>query len=119
MTTTGRQPGVVVRLLATALRGLRSIDRAACPFGRPGPGLVVVHGNACLPNFLATDDRITGYLDVGELRIDRPEVDLAAAVWSLPHNLGPGWGAAFLNAYGWPSTDEATVEQLRLAYKGE
>jgi aminoglycoside phosphotransferase len=40
-----------------------------------------VHGDACLPNFV---------------RIDSPEIDLAAAVWSLDHNLGPGFGGAFL-----------------------
>ncbi|NYE74949.1 phosphotransferase [Microlunatus parietis] len=87
-----RKPVLVVQLLAAALRRLHGIDPDTCPFGRQGPGLVVVHGDACLPNFLATGERITGYLDVGELRIDRAEVDLAAAVWSLQHNLGPGWG---------------------------
>lgn len=113
------QPEVVVTLLAEALRGLHGLDPTTCPFGRPGPGLVVVHGDACLPNFLAVDGRISSYLDVGELRVDRPDVDLAAAVWSLHHNLGPGWGAAFLEAYGWPDRDEVAVERLRLDYKGE
>lgn len=114
-----RQPNVVVQLLASALTSLHRIDPTTCPFGRQEQGLVVVHGDACLPNFLATDDRISGYLDVGDLRLERPEVDLVAAIWSLQHNLGPGWGPAFLNAYGWAQTDEDTAEKLRLAYKGE
>lgn len=110
-------PEVIVRLLAEALTSLHQIDQQSCPFGRAGPGLVVVHGDACLPNFLAVGNRISSYLDVGELRIDRPEVDLAAAIWSLQHNLGPGWGAPFLSAYGWASDDESTVEKLRLDYE--
>lgn len=114
-----RRPKLVVQLLADALRSLHRIDQTGCPFSRPKAGSVVIHGDACLPNFLADDDRISGYLDVGELRIDRPEIDLAAAIWSLQHNLGPGWGAAFLTAYGWPDNDEDTVERLRLCYKGE
>jgi aminoglycoside 3'-phosphotransferase-2 len=113
------RPALVVRLLAEALTNLHRINPKSCPFGRPAEGMVVVHGDACLPNFLATGEQISGYLDVGDLRIDRPEVDLSAAIWSLQHNLGSGWGAPFLRAYGWPDEDEATVERLRLSYKGE
>lgn len=113
------RPDLVVRLLADALTSLHRIDQDSCPFGEREPGLVVVHGDACLPNFLAVDERISSYLDVGELRINRPEVDLAAAIWSLQHNLGHGWGARFLAAYGWPDNDEETIESLRLRYKGE
>lgn len=115
------RPETLVRLLADALRGVHALDTADCPFrdesDRPTVGpTVVVHGDACLPNVLAEGDSVTGVLDVGELRVASPEVDLAAACWSLDYNLGPGWGGAFLAAYGWPEHDDETVERLRLRY---
>lgn len=55
----------------------------------------------------------------GQKSVLRVARDDAAAVWSLHHNLGPGWGAAFLEAYGWPDRDEVAVERFRLGYKGE
>ena len=111
------QPHRLVRLLASALSRLHSLDAAECPFGPAHAGAVVIHGDACLPNFVFDETDLTGYLDVGELRRGSPEVDLAAAVWSLEHNLGPGFGAELLRRYGWPQTDEATVERLRRSYE--
>jgi len=111
---TARPERLVIRL-ADALHRVHALDPHSCPFGEPSPDDVVVHGDACLPNFLATDDELTGYVDLGDLCRAPVEIDLAAAVWSLQYNLGPGWGAPFLAAYGWPN-DEETVEALRQSY---
>jgi aminoglycoside phosphotransferase len=105
-------PHRLIRLLVAALVRLHSLDPAACPFTGSGEGAVVIHGDASLPNFVYDGSELVGYLDVGNLRVGDPEVDLAAAVWSLDHNLGPGFGGEFLRAFGWPQTDEATVERL-------
>lgn len=110
-------PDRLVRLLACALMQLHSLDPAGCPFVGPDEGGVVIHGDACLPNFVVDGGQFVGYLDVGDLRLGRPEVDLAAAVWSLDYNLGAGFGGDFLREYGWPEDDEATVEQLRRSYE--
>ena len=109
-------PHRLVPLLASALTRLHSLDPAECPFGRSQDGAVVIHGDACLPNFVFDTTDFTGYLDVGDVRLGKPDVDLAAAVWSLDHNLGPGFGGELLRRYGWPQDDEATVERLRRAY---
>lgn len=110
-------PHRLVHLLASALRQLHSLDPATCPFVGPDAGEVVIHGDACLPNFVFAETSFTGYLDVGDLRVGTSEVDLAAAIWSINYNLGPGFGGEFLREYGWPQDDEATVEQLRRSYE--
>jgi aminoglycoside phosphotransferase len=74
-------PQRLVGLLASALKRLHSLDPADCPFGRPGAGAVVVHGDACLPNFVFDDTDFTGHLDVGDMGLGGRPVDLAAAVW--------------------------------------
>jgi aminoglycoside phosphotransferase len=111
------RPHRLVRLLASALRRFHAIDPGGCPFGVPADGAVVVHGDACLPNVVFAGTDFGGYLDVGAAGLGSPEVDLAAAVWSLDHNLGPGFGGELLRRYGWPQDDPATVERLRRSYE--
>jgi aminoglycoside phosphotransferase len=114
------QPHRLVRLLVSALKRLHAIDPARCPFAGADGATTVVHGDATLPNFIFEGIEFTGCLDVGDVRPGRREVDLAAAVWSLDHNLGPGFGGEFLREYGWPQADDATVERLRQsAWKSE
>jgi hypothetical protein len=42
---------------------------------------------------------------------------LAAAVWSLQYNLGPGHARRFLDAYGVPPTTDDEIETLRRSYE--
>lgn len=77
----------------------------------------MVHGDACLPNFLADEWRLVGVVDLGALRVDAVEVDLAATVWSIGYNLGGGWVARFLDRYGYDSSDE-TVARLGRMFSG-
>ena len=44
------------------------------------------------------------------------EVDLSAAVRSLQYNLGPGFGRAFLTAYGRPDATDRDVDRLWSMY---
>jgi len=106
--------GVIVRL-AGALRVLHATPATDWPFG--GEGGVLVHGDACLPNFLFIGDYLSGYIDVGDMALADPEVDLAAAVWSLQYNMGAGHGLTFLREYGMMGADEDEVERLRLSYE--
>jgi kanamycin kinase len=115
-------PQVVFSRLATALLRLHATNITDWPFGMTNEGKgnqnkVLVHGDACLPNFLYHDGHLSGYIDVGDMTVGEPEVDLAAAVWSLQYNLGPGHGLAFLHAYGMREADEARVEALRQKYE--
>jgi kanamycin kinase len=108
-------PQTIITRLASALRIIHSTTTAGWPFGGGG---VLVHGDACLPNFLYHYDQLSGYIDLGDLALDKPEIDLAAAVWSLQYNIGPGYGPAFLHEYGIGGANEEMAERLRLAYEG-
>jgi len=110
-------PSTIVVRLAVALQILHATDIADWPFDRTENGTVLVHGDACLPNILYDGDTLSGYIDIGDMRIDTPEVDLAAAVWSLQYNLGPGYGLAFLQEYGIRDANEKDVERLRRLYE--
>jgi aminoglycoside phosphotransferase len=107
-------PAKLVDGLAAALRTFHDLDATDCPFGA---GPVLTHGDACLPNFLAEDGHVTGYLDLGAAGLGLREPDLAAAVWSLQHNLGPGHAPNFLAAYGMPPMTDDEIEALRLSYE--
>lgn len=108
------RPNELVETLARGLQDLHALDSKACPFGA-GPS--VIHGDACLPNFVVDSSGTIGYVDVGGLGRGAPTVDLSAAVWSLAHNLGPSWGRALLHAYGWDAHDHATVDALCARYE--
>jgi aminoglycoside 3'-phosphotransferase-2 len=62
--------------------------------------LVVAHGDACFPNFVAADGGFTGFIDCGRLGTSDRWQDLALTTRSLEFNFGSGHAEAFLRAYG-------------------
>jgi len=112
----GWAPDRVASTLGTILRGLHATDAAGCPFGVRKPGNVLVHGDYCLPNVLVEDGKLSALVDVGRSGLGNPEVDLAAGVWTLQYNYGPGFARAFLDAYGWPPMSDQALEKLRRKY---
>ncbi len=107
----------IVDKLVEALHQFHSIDAKNCPFGDFEPNKVLVHGDACLPNFLFQDDNFSGYIDLGDMAVGNPKIDFSAAIWSLQYNLGAGYGAKFLEKYGVKNVTEELVEKLRLQYE--
>lgn len=107
----------VIDSLAEALKRFHSVDMENCPFGIFDENKVLVHGDACLPNFIFQNDNFSGYIDLGDMEIGDSEIDLAAAVWSLQYNLGFGCGLRFLEKYGVKTATEELVEKLRLQYE--
>lgn len=90
-----------------------SIEAALDRLERTRPAtedLVVCHGDYCLPNVLIAGGEVVGFVDLGEVGVADRWWDLAVATWSLEWNLGPGYEARFLAAYGVP------MDQERLAY---
>jgi aminoglycoside phosphotransferase len=106
----------VVEKFAEALLRFHGTKTRDCSFGNPGRNKVLVHGDACLPNLIFNGEMFSGYIDLGNMRIDTPDVDLAAAVWSLDHNLGPGYGLSFLKKYGVKKPDEELEKRLKSQY---
>lgn len=107
----------IVDNLAEVLRRFHATETKDCPFGGPEVGGVLVHGDACLPNFIFNGDTFSGYIDLGDMRVDAVEVDLSAAAWSLEYNLGQGHGKRFLEKYGLKDVTEDLVSKLRMQYE--
>jgi aminoglycoside phosphotransferase len=111
------KPDDVITRFASALQAFHAVEARDCPFSAYKPGNTLVHGDACLPNFIFTDNGdLSGYIDLGDMGMGDIEVDLSAAVWSLNYNLGPGHGLKFLKAYGRHDATEEDVERLWQMY---
>ena len=115
-TSVGLPPERVARLLGVILREVHGTDATGCPFGSAGPGHVLIHGDYCLPNVLVADGKLSALIDVGRSGLGDPRDDLAAGVWTLQYNYGPGFAREFLNSYGAPPTTDAEIERLRRRY---
>lgn len=110
-------PEKVAEKLAEALLKFHALDAKKCPFGKFESGKVLVHGDACLPNFIFQNDNFSGYIDLGGLIVANQDVDFSAAIWSLQYNLGVGYGGMFLKKYGVENVTDEMVEKLRLKYE--
>lgn len=109
----------LVKLLANTLQLIHSVDTTNCPFGKQGKDSVFIHGDACLPNFIFHNSELYGIIDLGDAGIGDREDDLAAAVWSLDFNHGPGLGVPFLKAYGLESPTNEDVDRLIHKYEND
>jgi aminoglycoside phosphotransferase len=107
---------VIVEHLANAVRTFHSVKADDCPFRAYTSGPTLVHGDACLPNFILNENQTIGYVDLGDMGVGHVDVDLSAAVWSLQRNVGAGYGSAFLRAYGSVETSEKEVDRLWQMY---
>lgn len=47
----------------------------------------LIHGDCCLPNILVKDDKVVGFIDLGDSGIGDPWRDYAWSIWSLEYNL--------------------------------
>jgi aminoglycoside phosphotransferase len=121
----GLPPAGVAGLLGEILRNLHRTDPAGCPFGTPKRGHVLIHGDYCLPNVLVAGGpgraqgappTLSAVIDVGRSGLGDPREDLAAGVWTLQYNYGPGFAREFLDAYGATAMTDGEIERLRRRY---
>jgi aminoglycoside phosphotransferase len=112
----GWAPSRVARVLGEVLRDIHATDATGCPFGVPKRGHVLIHGDYCLPNVLVKDGALSGLVDVGGAGLGDLRTDLAAGVWTLQYNFGPGHAREFLDAYGAPPMIDQEIERLRRQY---
>src|SRR5260370_25579397 len=109
----GWEPVRVANKLGEILRNLHSTDAAGCPFGINKRGHVLIHGDYCLPNVLVQKGELSGLVDVGGAGLGNPEDDLAAGVWRLRDNQGPGLGPTLLCPFCLPPPTSLAVVKRR------
>ncbi len=76
--------------------------------------LVIAHGDACLPNFMAADGRFAGYIDCCRLGVSDRYRDIALACRSVAYNFGGEFVRPFLNAYGLTIIDPMRMDYYQL-----
>ena len=125
-----------IRAIATGLRAIHAIPIDDFPAGwsaevwvgqqpasigsRPPVGdPVVVHGDACAPNTLISEDGAwTGNVDFGDLAVGDRWADLAIASLSLDWNFGEGHQQELFDAYG-IAPDEERISYYRALWELE
>ncbi|EJC80425.1 aminoglycoside phosphotransferase [Rhizobium leguminosarum bv. trifolii WSM2297] len=76
--------------------------------------LVVTHGDACLPNFIACEDGFSGYIDCSRLGIADRYQDIALACRSIASNFGDALVQPFLDLYGLTALEPARLDYYQL-----
>lgn len=76
--------------------------------------LVVTHGDACLPNFVASGNGFSGYIDCSRLGVADRHQDIALACRSIRSNFGDALVQPFLSAYGTAAADPAGLDYYEL-----
>ncbi len=96
--------------------GRRPPSLGACP---PVETPVLVHGDACAPNTLISDEGAwTGNVDFGDLAVGDRWADLAIASLSLDWNFGEGHQRELFDAYG-IAPDEDRIRYYRALWELE
>lgn len=75
--------------------------------------LVFTHGDYCLPNIIAQDGKLSGFVDLGRAGVADRYQDVALCARSIAHNYGEAYVAPFLERYGTGEPDMRKLEFYR------
>lgn len=81
-------PNLLLKLIVEAVDILSKVDTTNCPFySIDNVGLDFIHGDLCLPNILANNDKIVGFIDLENSGLGDKWYDYSWLLWSLSYNL--------------------------------
>lgn len=75
--------------------------------------LVFTHGDYCLPNIIAQDGKLSGFVDLGRAGVADRYQDVALCARSIACNYGEQHVAAFMERYGTGEPDDRKMEFYR------
>ncbi len=84
-----KNPKVLIEILPTIIKVLRSLDTTQCPFNSiKSQGNTFVHGDLCLPNILVNKkNEFVGFIDLDNAGLGDCWYDYAWLLWSVAYNL--------------------------------
>ena len=81
-------PKKLAKLLGMAISMFHNADASDCVLkNNYSDGNTLIHGDFCLPNILATGNKITGFIDTEGAGLGDPYADYAWCIWSFEYNL--------------------------------
>lgn len=82
-----RNPLLVIELLVEAINILHNVEVNDNKYIIDKNYNTLIHGDFCLPNILVKDNKVVGFIDLGDSGIGDPWRDYAWCIWSLEYNL--------------------------------
>lgn len=83
-----KDPPRLISLLAEAMEIFHALSPVGCPSAATAKeGDVLIHGDFCLPNIILHRNRVSGFVDLGQVTVGDPWEDYAWCLWSLRYNL--------------------------------
>ena len=81
------QPLKLVDLLVEGLKLIHGVKTKDKEYVVDEEYETLIHGDYCLPNILVKNDKISGFIDLGDAGLGDPWRDYAWCIWSLEYNL--------------------------------
>jgi len=76
--------------------------------------LVFSHGDYCLPNILISNNKLSGFIDMGDSGVADRNYDLYYGLWSLKYNDLEKYSDDFINSYGKDRVSEKKLKLFKL-----
>lgn len=95
-----KRPKKLAEFLVEAIEMMSNVDISNFPFCINKDNFVFSHGDLCLPNIIIRNNKIVGFVDMGDAAIRDKEYDVATSLRSYEYNLNSKkYSEYFLNLF--------------------